>query len=91
MRTLTELFESMTLREFSMLETIVSFYDENNNICYDSELTNQKKGIVGSLVKKGLVYDSFENMNDTQGHNKGNWFPSYEVLMAFQTETVKEN
>jgi hypothetical protein len=80
MKNLQELKETLTSLEFEMLNKIVKSYDMRNNICYDYKLTPKEKGIVGNLVKKGLVYDSFIDMHDEDGYENSNWFPSDLVL-----------
>ena len=77
MKTINDIKNQLTDLEFSMLENIVGCYDMRDNICYDYKLTATEKGVMGSLVKKGLVYDSFNNMPD---YPKGNFFPSEDVL-----------
>lgn len=74
---------NLTTGEIAMLGTIISFYDEANNICYDCPLTPQEKGTVGSLVKKKLVYDSFEgeHNNGMPGqYDRHNFFPTDEAI-----------
>ena len=77
MKTINDIKNQLTDLEFSMLENIVGCYDMRDNICFDYKLTATEKGVMGSLVKKGLVYDSFSNMPD---YPKGNFFPSEDVL-----------
>ena len=77
MKTINDIKNQLTDLEFSMLENIVGCYDMRDNMCYDCKLTATEKGVMGSLVKKGLVYDSFSNMPD---YPKGNFFPSEDVL-----------
>jgi len=64
-----------TQKERDLLNEVKAFYDENCNLCFTRELTNEEKGVMGSLVKKGLVYDSFENETG-QGYQRHNYFPS---------------
>jgi hypothetical protein len=73
----------LTPLELSMLETIVSCYDIDDNICYSGKLSSTEKGVIGSLVKKKLVYDSFEDMHNEIGYGDSNFFPSYAVLDAY--------
>ena len=77
MKTINDIKNQLTDLEFSMLANIVGNYDMLDNICYNYKLTATEKGVVGSLVKKGFVYDSFGNMPD---YDKGNFFPSEDVL-----------
>ena len=65
----------LTTLENELLNEIVGNYDENDNLCFTRELTNQEKGVMSSLVKKGLVYDSFENETG-EGYESHNYFPS---------------
>jgi len=74
MKNLKEKFE-LTELENEMLNSIVKSYDADDNICFSKKLTASEKGIIGSLVKKGLIYDSFENMGED-----GNFFPNEEIL-----------
>jgi len=79
-----ELKNQLTEMEFTMLEKIVSYYTFDDNVCYMQKLTSSQKGVIGSLVKKGLVYDSFEGICE-EGYT-GNWFPSDEVLDLYKLE-----
>jgi len=66
-----------------MLQRIVSEYDENNNLCYTSELTPTEKGLIGSLIKKGLVYDGFDDeylKEIDSSYDRNNFFPTEEAL-----------
>jgi hypothetical protein len=83
--TIQDLKSNLTKKEFAMLEEIVGFYSFDDNLCYTEPLTPSQKGVVGSLVKKGLVYDSFEGMYD-DGYQDANWFPSEEVLDLYKLE-----
>jgi hypothetical protein len=65
----------LTALENELLNEIVGMYDENDNLCFTRELTNQEKGVMSSLVKKGLVYDSFESEKG-EGYESHNYFPS---------------
>ena len=80
--TTATLRNELTANEFEMLDLIVGFYEKNDNICYCKRLTPSEKGIVGSLVKKGLIYDYL----DETIVFKSNFFPSEEVLEAFGIE-----
>jgi hypothetical protein len=71
---------NLTALENEMLNVIIDWYDADDNICYQQKLTPSQKGVIGSLVKKGLIYDSFDGMEGT-GYD-GNFFPSEEVLTA---------
>lgn len=68
---------TLTQKENILLQEIIGMYDEDCNICFTRQLTQQEKGVISSLVKKGLVFNSFEGMefigNEYQKHN---YFPS---------------
>lgn len=66
---------NLTTLEKELLNEIIGMYDEDCNVCFTRQLTQQEKGIMSSLVKKGLVYDSFENETG-DGYEKHNYFPS---------------
>lgn len=75
-------FNNLTQLERSYLFKIFVFYSESDNICWDTELTPTEKGVFGSLVKKALIYDSFEGMGnamDSPGYDKKKWknVPNY--------------
>ena len=78
MKTLQELNATLTTLEIEMLSEIVSYYTFDDNVCYQQPLTASQKGVVGSLVKKGLVYDAFVS-EDSEGY-ESNFFPCDEVL-----------
>jgi hypothetical protein len=80
MKTINELKSNLTELEFEMLESIVSYYSFDDNVCYQEKLTASQKGIIGSLVKKQLVYDSFNDMHNELGYENSNFFPSDLVL-----------
>ena len=65
----------LTTLENELLNEIVGNYDENDNLCFTRKLTKQEKGVMSSLVKKGLVYDSFESETG-EGYESHNYFPS---------------
>ena len=87
MKTINDIKNELTDLEFSMLENIVGHYDMHDNICYNYKLTATEKGVMGSLVKKGLVYDSFGNfqadLDLAQDMPKGNFFPNEDVLNVY--------
>jgi hypothetical protein len=70
----------LTALENEMINVIIDCYDADDNICYQAKLTPSQKGVIGSLVKKGLIYDSFDDM-EGEGYD-GNFFPSEQVLIA---------
>lgn len=72
----SEFHNTLTPREFCLLQEIIGCYDKRDNICYYYQLSQIDKGVMGSLVKKGLVYDSFSNMDC----HISNFFPSEIVL-----------
>lgn len=78
MKTLQELNATLTTLEIEMLSEIVSYYTFDDNICYQQPLTASQKGVIGSLVKKGLIYDSFIS-EEGEGY-ESNFFPSDLVL-----------
>ncbi len=86
MKTIEELKSALTEKEFTMLELIVSCYHMLDNICYDDELSPSEKGVVGSLVKKGFIYDSFVDMHHEDGHEKSNFFPATIILDIYGLE-----
>jgi hypothetical protein len=48
----------LTAHESAMLEKVALFQNEDNQTDFDYlTLTPQEKGVVGSMVKKGLLYD----------------------------------
>lgn len=83
MKTLEQLKAELTANELELLTVIVNCYVLEDNRCYEfnqyTPMANSTKGILGSLVKKGLVFDSFED--DTE--EEYNYFPTDEVLEAF--------
>ena len=64
-----------TQKERDLLNEIKANYDENDNLCFTRQLTQEEKGVIGSLVKKGLIYDSFE-FESGEGYDKHNYLPS---------------
>ena len=84
MKTINELKSNLTNLEFDMLVSISKCYNFYNNRCYNEKLTSKEKGIVGSLVKKGLIYDSFEF--GFPDEKQGNFYPDPIVLEAFGIE-----
>ena len=69
---------NLTELENSMLISIIENYTFDDNECYTFSLSNSEKGIVGSLVKKGLVYDSYAGTD--LANNGSNFFPLENVL-----------
>ena len=65
----------LTKLETELLNEIISMYDENCNTCFTRTLTQSEKGVISSLVKKELVYDSFE-FETGKGYEKHNYFPT---------------
>ena len=86
MKTLNDLKAVLTELEFNTLEMIVNCYDKYDNICYDGKLTQSEKGVFGSLVKKGFIYNSFEDMDYDNGYSNSNFFPTYDVLDIYGIE-----
>jgi len=71
----------LTELELRFLENVVATYisevEENGDVvCFTREMSSSEKGIVGSLVKKGMIYD----MSLISGHNKHNFYPTNAVL-----------
>lgn len=84
MKTINELKLNLTELEFKMLVEIASCYNFYNNRCYNEKLTPKEKGIVGNLVKKGLIYDSFEFGFPEE--KQGNFYPEPIVLEIFEID-----
>lgn len=50
---------TITTRELQMLKDI--YNDQNTDSCGNYKVeTDEQKGLIGSLVKKDLIYDSYE-------------------------------
>jgi hypothetical protein len=77
----------------SLLREIISCEDEDNNICFDRQMTNEEKGVVGSLVKKGFIYDSFADMADMAdmggGYQRHNFFPTNDGINTYNQNTTQ--
>jgi len=74
----------LTDLELSLLESIVRIYisevEENGDIvCFTREMTAPEKGVIGSLVKKGMIYD----MSLVSGQNRHNFYPTNIVLDSY--------
>lgn len=54
--------KQVTQRELQMLFDIYNDQNTDSCGCYKVE-TDEQKGLIGSLVKKELVYDSYEGEN----------------------------
>ena len=78
---MTNLQEKFNLTELEakMLQTISEYYDSEDIVCYNVKLTSSEKGIIGSLIKKGLIYDSNNGLDLS-----GNFFPMEDVLDYLQ-------
>lgn len=84
MKTIEDIKNELTEAEFSMLELIINEYNPQDVVCYDKRLTPSQKGIIGSLVKKNMVYDSYAGWgHDDPDHQEGNWYPSDNVLNVY--------
>lgn len=72
----------LTQNEQTLLNEICSLMpdDINDNLCFYRTVNASEKGILGSLKKKGLIYDSYEYMRDSTQDISGNWFPTEEGL-----------
>jgi hypothetical protein len=54
--------KTVTQKELKMLHDI--YNEQNTDSCGNYKVeTNEQKGLIGSLVKKDLVYDAFEGDN----------------------------
>jgi hypothetical protein len=62
-----------TQKERDLYNEVLAMYDETCNLCFTRELTNEEKGIMGSLVKKGLVHNSTDKEVGLIGNN---YFPT---------------
>jgi hypothetical protein len=60
----TDLYDTLTVSEFKMLERIISQYNPNDVVCYTDALNYRTRALVASLMEKGLVYDSFSHDSD---------------------------
>lgn len=78
--------KSITALEFNAIKEVVSMYDIEDIECYTADLTDTDKGVFGSLVKKELIYDSYEGMNEEIGVKGHNFFPATIVLDAYNLE-----
>jgi len=54
---------NLTDLEKSTLVDVCFQMKEENFSEYQEVYSNQEKGLLGSLIKKGLVYDAFKDMN----------------------------
>jgi hypothetical protein len=55
--------KSLTQTEVEVLANVAALQVEDNYSEYTSVKSNEEKGILGSLVKKGLIYDCYEGMD----------------------------
>jgi len=84
MKTVKEIIETLTANEHEALMLVINEYSPTDIACYQKRLTPSQKGTFGSLVKKGLIFDSYAGWgNDDPDHQEGNWFPTDEVTEAF--------
>ena len=83
MKTIEDIKNELTDKELEMLLLVIEAYEPKDVSCYTKRLTASQKGIVGSLVKKEMLYDSYADFDSIEIHSKGNWFPTEEVLEAF--------
>lgn len=84
--TKVQLRKELTAKEFSLLDKIAKMYDSFDNHCWvvkQQQITPSQKGVLGSLVKKGLVYDSFADERRMDSSYTHNYFPTGQVLDAF--------
>ena len=78
METIENIQAQLTEKESAFLQLIIDAYDETDVACYMERLSASQKGIAGSLVKKGFIYDSYDGMEE-----EGNWFPTSDVRDAY--------
>jgi hypothetical protein len=74
---------NLTANEVAMLTRIIGQYNEDCNLCFTAELNQSEKGIIGSLVKKGLIYDSFDDeylKEIDSAYDTYNFFPTDEAI-----------
>lgn len=55
--------KNLTKNEIKVLTDVASRQIEDNYSEYTSVDSVQEKGVLGSLVKKGLIYDAYEGMD----------------------------
>ena len=48
---------SITTKEYQLLNEIYAYYDEDDFEGYTSSFSTSEKGVLASLIKKGLVID----------------------------------
>jgi hypothetical protein len=48
---------TLTTKEYQLLTEIYAYYDEDDFEGYTSEFSPSQKGVLASLIKKGLVVD----------------------------------
>lgn len=78
MKTIQDIQSQLTEKESAFLQVIINAYDETDVVCYMERLSASQKGIAGSLVKKGFIYDSYDGLEE-----EGNWFPTSDVRDAY--------
>ena len=84
MQTVKQIIETLTANEYEALMLVVNEYSPTDIACYEKRLTPSQKGTFGSLVKKGLIFDSYAGWeHDDPDHQEGNWFPTDETTEAF--------
>jgi len=55
--------QNLTELELLYLNEVANRQTEDNYSEYQDVGSNQEKGVLGSLIKKGLVYDAYEGMD----------------------------
>lgn len=55
--------KNLTKNEIETLANVANLQVEDNYSEYTSVNSNSEKGLLGSLVKKGLIYDCYEGMD----------------------------
>lgn len=63
--------KSLTQNEVITLTKVANLQVEDNFSEFTSVDSNEEKGILGSLVKKELIYDCYEGMDSAYGMNMG--------------------
>jgi len=77
----------LTQSEIKLLNEIVSLEDDLNNICFNRKLTANEKGVIGSLVKKGMIYNAFDELEMYgHGYDQHNYFPTATGVSVIQIQ-----
>jgi len=73
--------QTLTTKEIKLLTDIIEYYDEDELEGYLDQLSPSEKGVAGSLVKKGLIFDA----SDYECDGGSNWKPKLLGLEIFKT------